>query len=85
VQVDLIFKRTDKVITVCEMKYRAKKITAEIIPELQIKIGKLKIPKGYSVEKVLVAPNGASNELIQSCFFNKVINLADFFSTQLSH
>lgn len=80
VQVDLIFKRTDKVITVCEMKYRSKKITAGVIPEVQNKIEKLKIPKGYSVEKVLLAPNGASDELIESGFFNNIVTTADFFA-----
>lgn len=79
VQVDLIFKRTDNVITICEMKYRNKKITADVISEVNQKINKLKIPKGYTIEKILIAPNGASHELIQSCFFNKIITLSDFF------
>ena len=81
VQIDLLFKRSDKVITICEIKYLNKKVTTEIIVELNLKIDQIKIPKGYALEKLLVAPSGASDELIKSQFFNKIITLEDFFAS----
>ncbi|MEA1969052.1 MAG: DUF234 domain-containing protein [Thermodesulfobacteriota bacterium] len=45
-QIDLIFMRVDKVITVCEVKYYSKEISTSIIQEMERKISLLKERKG---------------------------------------
>ena len=38
-QIDLLYKRADSVIVICEIKHKQKKITTEIISEMEKKIG----------------------------------------------
>jgi len=50
-QVDLLCKRADCVITVCEIKHHNKKIGTHIIPEMERKCTLVKPPRGYADEK----------------------------------
>ena len=45
-QIDLIYKRIDKVVVVCEIKYSINEIPTTVIPEVQRKCGLLKVPRG---------------------------------------
>lgn len=79
-QIDLAYKRTDKVITICEVKYHNKPITTAIIPEIKQKLQILKIPKSYSLEHALIAPHGADKALIETQFFHHIISKENLFS-----
>jgi len=54
-QIDLLFKRADHVITVCEVKHQNSKIGTKVIPEMERKCGLLKTPRGYAMEKALIS------------------------------
>ncbi|MEQ1665142.1 MAG: ATP-binding protein, partial [Bdellovibrionales bacterium] len=69
-QIDLIFKRSDKVIVICEMKYSKNIIYKEVISEVQTKIDKLRAFKGFAIEKALVAPFGDRKKLEQQKYFD---------------
>ena len=78
-QIDLLFERDDRVITVCEVKYTQAPVDVSIIEEVERKLALFK-PKGdYSYHKVLIAPNGANRALKDRPYFDKVITLEDFF------
>ncbi len=79
VQIDLIYKRTDQVITVCEIKYKSTTIKTDIIPELNQKIKRVKFPRGYTIETMLIAPHGASDELKKTEYFHHVIDIIKLF------
>lgn len=76
-RVDLLYQRTDRVITVCEIKYRNKPITREIIPEMDRKCQLLDIPAGYTIEKALVSLYGPDESLKKSAYFHHSITLED--------
>jgi AAA+ ATPase superfamily predicted ATPase len=76
-QVDLLYQRTDRVITVCEIKYRNKPITREIIPEMDRKCRLLDIPPGYTIEKALISLYGPDESLKKTTYFHHSITLAD--------
>lgn len=78
-QIDLIFKRMDKVITLCEIKYMKNPVGGLVIAEVEKKARLLKIPKGYSLEKVLIAPNGAEKSVKESEYFHQILELKDLF------
>lgn len=78
-QIDLMYKRADKVITVCEIKYHKSKIGTKIIPEMERKCSLFAPPRGYSLERALISPYGPDNPLNDSKYFNYSITLEDIF------
>jgi len=69
-QIDLLYKRADNVITLCEIKHHNSKIGTKIIPEMERKCTLITPPRGYTVEKALISPYGPDNALRDSGYFN---------------
>lgn len=72
-QIDLLFKRADKVITVCEIKYRNAPIGPEIIVEVQRKCDLLVLPRGYTLERALISVHGATKTVMDSGYFHHCV------------
>jgi AAA+ ATPase superfamily predicted ATPase len=79
VQVDLVYYRSDRTISVCEMKFKEGLVSTEIIPEMETKIKKLPITKTQSVHKILIAPNGVSKALRDSEYFDIILTAIELF------
>ena len=79
-QIDLLYLRSDNVITVCEIQYRDRSIETKIIPEIERKIKLLNIPQGYTVEKALISLYGADKSLKDSGYLHHDITLAQILS-----
>ncbi len=62
-----------------ECKYYQKPVDSSIIKDFEKKIKALRDFKNYSLKKVLVSPNGASQELKDSDYFDFIISTEDFF------
>ncbi len=75
VQVDLIYKRTHDIWVICEIKFSKEPISYKIIKEVGLKIEKLPLPKGHTVEKMLIAPMGADPILLDSNYFDYIVDL----------
>jgi hypothetical protein len=82
VQVDLAFYRSKKILTLCEIKYWNAPVGTEIISEIKKKIYLVtqKFSAKMRIEVVLIAPFGASKDLVQAEFFNQILTLKDLFS-----
>ncbi|MBW2369282.1 MAG: hypothetical protein JRH15_15535 [Deltaproteobacteria bacterium] len=80
VQIDLLFNRSDHVITLCEMKYSLNSIGTDIIAHVQRKADLMQkqYPK-RTVQKVLITRSDPTKELAHSGFFYKVIRPEEFF------
>jgi len=78
-QIDLLYKRADKVITLCEIKHYNAEITTKIIPEVERKCALLKIPKGYTLEKALISLYGEDEPLKNTGYFHHSITMKDIF------
>ncbi len=76
-QFDLVFYRTDKIISVCEMKYYDRPVDTDVIKEFSDKLKKFKAPRGYTIEKILISQFGASAALEKSGFFDHFLNVYD--------
>ena len=50
-QIDLLYRRSDNVITLCEIKHHDKPIGVKVIPEVDRKCRQLSVPKGFTLEK----------------------------------
>ena len=79
-QIDLLYLRADKVITICEVKYHNQEIGTSIIPEMDRKCSLIAAPRGYAVEKALISLYGPDKSLEQSKYFDHVLTLPAIFS-----
>ena len=79
-QVDLVYKRTDKVIVACEIKFSNEKISTKIIPGMEKKITVLKIPHGYTLERALISLYGPDEALQDSGYFSHYVTGKDIIA-----
>lgn len=79
-QVDLIFDRADRVLTICEIKYTWAKTGTEEIEAFEKKIDRIPDVHGKTIEKVLITASGASDALINLSYFDRIITLEDIFN-----
>ncbi len=80
-QVVLVYKRTDNVIVLCEVKYKNEPVTSAIIPEMEKKCEALTLPRGYTIERALISLHGPDNALKKSNCFNHVVTLDQIFAS----
>ncbi len=76
-QIDLLYKRIDNVITVCEVKHHSGEISTNVIPELKRRMSLLKVPRGYTFETALISLYGPDKHLKESGYFNHYLTLND--------
>jgi hypothetical protein len=79
-QIDLLYKRADRVITVCEIKHHNKKIGTPVIPEMERKCALVKLPRGYALEKALISLYGPDKSLKDAGYFLHFVTLDDILS-----
>ena len=78
-QVDLLFKRSDNVLTLCELKFRTNKIGCAVIDTVEKKIQQLAKLQKKTIEKVLISASESTSDLVQEEYFNQILNLSDLF------
>ncbi|MBL6991660.1 MAG: AAA family ATPase [Bacteriovoracaceae bacterium] len=76
-QIDLLFERSDKTITLCELKYYNKLIGTSIIGEVQKKCDLLHVPFGHTLEKALVTTVGIDQSTANLDYFHHVLTIDD--------
>ena len=74
-QLDLVFQRKDKVITVCEIKYLTEAPGKEVVSPFEKSLALLTKLKSSSIQKVLISPNGATPSLEGEGYFDEIITL----------
>lgn len=80
-QLDLVFDRKDKVVTVVEVKYTRSPVTATHAKEFLSKLDFFK-PKGKSTQRVLVCNQEPTEEVRNGMYFDRIITLTDLFSIE---
>lgn len=75
-QLDLVFDRADRVITVCEIKYTDRPVGKEILAEFNNKVELMELGSKKTVQKVLISSAGAKEEL--RSHFDRILTLQDF-------
>ncbi len=78
-QVDLLFRRADNVLTLCEVKHR-KSVGLDIVSQVEQKAeillnSPLNHGKGFTVEKVLVSVHPPAESVVKAGYFSRIICL----------
>jgi AAA+ ATPase superfamily predicted ATPase len=77
-QIDLLIE-TKFTLYVCEIKFR-KKISKAVIVEVQEKINRLKLPKGYTVRPVLIYVGELSSGIEEEDYFDRILDFDKLLS-----
>ncbi|MBI4602685.1 MAG: hypothetical protein HY721_12075, partial [Planctomycetes bacterium] len=76
-QIDLLFRRSDRVVTLCELKYHDEPIETKVIPEVERKCRLLRLPAGHTLEKALISLRGPTPALADAQYFHHSLTLDD--------
>jgi hypothetical protein len=74
---DLVFRRADKVLTICEIEYSRTPTGKSVIQEFERKMELFDIPPRYSVERVLITASGCDQSVIEAGYFDSIVTLQD--------
>jgi len=83
-QIDLVYKRVDKVVVVCEIKFSVNEIKTTVIPEMERKCGLLSVPRGFSLQKALISLYGPDKALSDSRYFDHRVTIKEIFGSAIS-
>jgi len=79
VQVDLLFDRSDNVVTLCEAKYGAQPVGVAVIPEVEKRVEQLRPVFGSkTIQKVLVTRTEPTRDLLATGYFYRTMSPDDF-------
>ena len=79
-QLDLVFDRADRVLTICEVKFRDAPIGVEVVAEMEQKLSRIAFLKKRTVQKVLITKAEPSRELRRSSYLSRIITTSDLIA-----
>jgi len=80
-QIDLLFERDDKVVTICEIKYTQAAIGMKVIAEMERKLELFPNVANKTIQRVLISAAGVERTLVDKGYFDRILTLPDFFKT----
>ncbi len=82
-QIDLLFDRDDKVLTICEIKHTQSPVSSKVIDEFEKKLQALPNLRKKTIQKVLISNRGADASLQRRAYFDRIIQLEDLFAPHI--
>jgi len=79
-QIDYMIQTRFNVLYIFEVKYHKTPISPTIITEVKEKVDRLLLPKNFSYRHGLIHVNGVSSKVIDSDFFNFIIDFSKFLN-----
>ena len=77
-QVDYLIQTHTNTLFICEIKVRKRELGMEVIESMKEKIARFSLPKGFGICPVLLHLGPISNSLLDSRYFYRIIDIADF-------
>lgn len=80
-QIDLLFDRTDHVLTICEIKYTQTKVGVKVIDDFERKLELFENKKNKTIQKILISADGAQQAVIDRHYFDRILTTDDLFKS----
>lgn len=74
-QIDYLIQTKYKTLYACEVKFSVNKVGPHVIKEVQQKIERLNLPRGYACLAVLIVANGVEDSVLSKDYFFKIIDM----------
>ena len=79
-QIDYMVQTKFGNLFVCEVKFSRNTIRIDVVDDMIEKIKKIAVPRNFSIRPVLIHASEVSDEVMDSNYFAKIINMADLLS-----
>lgn len=76
-QIDYLIQTRFRYLYACEVKFRQGVVGKEVIEEMEEKLRRLQLPRGFSCRPVLIHVNGVSEDVADSSYFARIIDLSE--------
>jgi uncharacterized protein len=73
-QIDFIVQTQYNVLYVCEIKFRSSEVTGQVINDMEEKLKRLYVPKGFSIRPILIHVNGVVESVKEKDYFAQIID-----------
>lgn len=84
-QIDYLIQTYTKNLFVCEFKFKRREIGLEIIEEMQDKIKRFSVPRGFAALPVLFHLGDIAPSVYEKNYFYKIIDIADFIDQTINN
>jgi hypothetical protein len=81
-QIDYLIQTRFRFLYACEIKFRQGVVGKEVIEEVEEKLSRLQLPRGFSCRPVLIHVNGVSEDVFDSGYFARIIDLSDLLKAR---
>ncbi len=78
-QIDLMYKRADKVITLCEIKHNSNPLSLTDARKVEESFSRYSTPPGFSTQYILICSGHVTQQVKDSAIFDRIIHPLDFF------
>lgn len=75
-QIDYLIQTKTNVLYACEIKFSKDTIMQEVIEQMQEKIKRFYLPRGFSIMPVLIHVNGVTESVIDAQYFSHIIDFS---------
>lgn len=75
-QIDFLIQTRYNQLYVCEIKFSKREIEGEVVQEVQQKIDRLEIPRGFSIRPVLIHVNGVAESVEEADYFAHIVDFS---------
>lgn len=80
-QIDYLIQTRFRYLYACEVKFRQGVVGTEVIKEVEEKLRSLQLPRGFSCRPVLIHVNGVSEDVVDSGYFARIIDMSELLKT----
>jgi len=77
-QIDYLIQTKFNTLFVCEIKFSKREVSGKVIEEVKEKMRAIKKPKSFTCVPVLIHINGVTEELEDSGFFYRIIDMSSY-------
>ncbi len=82
-QIDYLIQTRFCYLYACEVKFQQGVVGTEVIEEVQEKLKRLQLPRGFSCRPVLIHVNGVSRELVDRNYFARIIDFSELLTSHI--
>ncbi|MCB1118993.1 MAG: ATPase [Chlamydiia bacterium] len=80
-QIDYLIQTRYRMLFACEIKFSRQPLTLTVVEEMKQKIKRLKLPRGFAINPVLIYLNGVSDSVIDANYFTHLIDFSEILKS----
>ncbi|MCK5153070.1 MAG: AAA family ATPase, partial [Spirochaetales bacterium] len=80
-QIDLAYIRSDRVMTICEIKFMDNEVDLNVIDDFQKRLVKIPNPRKMTIERVLITASAPKKSLVDRGYFHHILTLDNIFGS----